>query len=165
MLPKRNYLTFWKVIANLAVMEQTDADTQLTTARRLAATSSRTAARWYVGYLVVYGIASFALASVFAFVDDTRLAALVTIPFWLVIVVGLSVWAARQRAAVRGFGVTHGVVIGVWAAAWAATVGLGTTVFAGVWQWFLGGGAVMAAAAFAGAYATHRKAHSDGSGT
>lgn len=138
-------------------MEDANAREELTKAQRLASMSSRTAARWYVRYLVLYGIASFGLAVVFAFVEDGRLATLVTMPVWAIIIIGLSVWSARQRTAARGFGAIHGIVIGVWAAAWAATIGLGSTVFAGVWQWFIGGGIVMAGAAFAGAYVTHRR--------
>ena len=137
-------------------METTDAHDDLARAERLTAAST-TAARWYVRYLVVYGVASFALAAAYAFVGDGLITTVVTMPLWAVILVGLSVWAARQRTAVRGFGAIHGAVIGVWAAAWALTVGLGTTVLAGVWQWFVGGGVVMAGAAFAGAYVTHRR--------
>lgn len=138
-------------------MEPTNARDELAKAEQLASTSSNTAARWYVRYLVIYGVASFVLAASFAVIPDSRLATLVTMPFWLVIVVGLSVWAARQRTAVRGFGWLHGTVIGVWAAVWAATIGLGTTVFVGVWQWFVACGVVLAGIAFTGAYVTHRR--------
>ncbi|MQA02762.1 MAG: hypothetical protein GEV07_08600 [Streptosporangiales bacterium] len=137
-------------------MESTQARKELARADRLGSTSRSTAARWYARYLVIYGIASFGLASTFGFVDP-RLATAVTMPIWLVIIIGLSVWSMRQRTAIRGFGSLHGAVIGTWAAAWAITIGLGTSVFAGSWPWFVGGGVAMAIPAFVGAYVTHRR--------
>lgn len=127
-------------------MEQTSAGRSITSSRR-----------WYVGCLVGYGLASLALATAFGFVDRPLLPVAISMPLWVACVVGLSVWAVRQRTGVRGFATIHLAVIVGWAAAWAATVGMGTTAFPGVWPWWLGGGVVMAGTAFAGAWVTHRR--------
>lgn len=113
--------------------------------------------RWYVGCLVGYGLASLGLATSFGFVDRPILPVAISMPVWAACVVGLSVWAARRRSGVRGLTDIHLTVIVVWAAAWAATVGMGTTAFRGFWPWWLGGGLVMAATAFAGAWVTVRR--------
>lgn len=124
-----------------------------------------TAARWYVRYLLASGAASLATATVLGLVDGSVLATAISMPVWLAVLVGLSVWSGRRprgehrgghRGEHRGDRLPTAVFAG-WAAAWAATVGLGTTVFPGVLAWWVAGGAVMAAAACVGAYATHRR--------
>ncbi|HEX6444288.1 MAG TPA: hypothetical protein VF053_04300 [Streptosporangiales bacterium] len=121
-----------------------------------ARAGSRSSARWYVGYLLAGGVASLAVATAFGFVPRPMLAVAISMPLWVAFVVGLSVWATRRPAAVRVAGV-HLTVIVVWVAAWSLTVGMGTTVFPGVWPWWVGGGAVMAVTAFTGAWVTHRR--------
>jgi hypothetical protein len=116
----------------------------------------RSSGRWYVRYLLACGVASLAMAVGFGFVQRPMLVVAISMPLWVAFVVGLSVWAARQPAA-AGVATVHLAVIIVWVAAWALTVGMGTTVFRGVWPWWVGGGVVMAATAFAGAWITHRR--------
>lgn len=116
----------------------------------------RSSGSWYVKYLLACGVASLALAVAFGFVQRPMLAVAISMPLWVAFVVGLSVWAARQPAA-SGVARVHLAVIVVWMAAWALTVGMGTTVFRGVLPWWVGGGLVMAATAFAGAWITHRR--------
>lgn len=112
--------------------------------------------RWYVRYLLASGAASLVAATVLGLVDGSVLAVAVSMPVWLAVLVGLSVWSGRRQ---RGDRLPTAVFAG-WAAGWALTVGLGTTVFPGVLAWWVAGGAVMAAAAAVGAYATHRRRRS-----
>ncbi|WP_190816769.1 hypothetical protein [Saccharopolyspora pogona] len=81
---------------------QVEAAAQLARADRLGA-EARRGGRWYVRYLLVFGVASFVLAAVFAFVDNST-AVVVGTPLWIVFVVGISVWAATRRVGLRGFG-------------------------------------------------------------
>jgi hypothetical protein len=112
--------------------------------------------RWYVRYLLACGVASLAVAAGFGFIQRPMLAVAISMPLWVAFVIGLSVWAVRQPAAARVANV-HLTVIVVWVAAWSLTVGMGTTVFRGVWPWWVCGGLVMAATAFTGAWVTRRR--------
>lgn len=115
-----------------------------------------TAARWYARYLVGYAVASLVLAAVCALVPGTFLAVAVTMPFWLVVLVGLAAWTTGRRAG-HASPRARTAVLGGWLATWAVTLGLGATVFAGRWPWFLACGAVLAAIALVGAYLTRRR--------
>ncbi|MGI8311607.1 hypothetical protein [Saccharopolyspora hattusasensis] len=134
---------------------QVEAAAQLARADRLGA-EARRGGRWYVRYLLVFGVASFVLAAVFAFVDNSA-AVVVGTPLWIVFVVGISVWAATRRVGLRGFGALHGMVMSAWTSAWIATVVVGGNWMSQVWQWWLGGGGVMAAIAFVGAGVAHSR--------
>jgi hypothetical protein len=135
-------------------MDKTEALAQLAHAQRLTATS-RAAAGWYARYLVVLGIASFALAASFAVVDP-RTVALVITPIWLLFVLGLTIGVVlRRKTAVRGYATIHSLVMTAWSVAWVLTVSLTTS--SGGWGWPILGGGVMASAAFAGAYVAHRR--------
>ncbi|MQA82844.1 MAG: hypothetical protein GEV10_31065 [Streptosporangiales bacterium] len=119
---------------------------------RPTARPADTAARWYVGYLLASGAASLVAATALGLVDRPVLWTAISMPLWLAVLLGLSVWSSRRRGGDR----LPTAVFAGWAAAWAATVGLGTTVFPGVLAWWVAGGVVMAATTGAGAYATHR---------
>jgi hypothetical protein len=134
---------------------QMDAAAQLARADRLGA-EARRGGRWYVRYLLVFGIASFAIAAVCAFADGLTAAVVVT-PLWIVFVIGISVWAATRNVGLRGFGSLHGMVMVAWTLAWTATVLVGGNWMSHVWQWWLGGGVVMAAIAFVGAGVAHSR--------
>lgn len=139
----------WKVIVNIDVMSEASAATQLSQAERLAA-KARREARWYVRYLVAFGIASFGLACVFAFVGGLTAVA-VTTPLWVLFVVGLSVWAARHPVTLRGYGGLHLAIMGSWGVIWLVTVFVGTSRFPYAWPWWFGAGLAMAAVALCGA--------------
>ncbi len=84
---------------------------------------------WYTRYLWVFAAGQLGLVPLAVLWNGLASA----IAFGLgntLLVAGLSVYAARQRVVRRGFGVKHGAVIGSWAALFALSVALGTTVFA-----------------------------------
>lgn len=135
-------------------MDKVDALAQLAQAQRLTATS-RAAAGWYARYLILFGIASFALAASFAVVNPLTIAFVIT-PIWLVFVLGLTIGVVlRRKTAVRGYATIHSLVMVAWSVAWMLTVNL--TMAWGGWRWPILGGGVMALAAFVGAYVTHRR--------
>lgn len=128
---------------------------QLTQADRLGA-SARHDAGWYVAYLGVFGLASFALAGVFAFAGGVTAVA-VTTPLWVVFVGISSWWAATRRVTMRGYTSLHMMVMVAWGVVWVATVLIGTSLFPQVWQWWIGGGLAMAAVAWTGAVIAYRR--------
>ncbi|MEU5849054.1 hypothetical protein [Saccharopolyspora shandongensis] len=134
---------------------QMDAAAQLARAERLGA-EARRGGRWYVRYMLVFGVGSFAMAAVFAFVDG-KTATFVTMPLWIAFIVAISVWSATRKVGMRGFGALHGAVMLGWTLAWITTVVVGSNWMPDVWQWWIGGGVVMAAFAFAGAGVAHRR--------
>ncbi|MEV5376030.1 hypothetical protein AB0L26_08640 [Streptomyces nondiastaticus] len=91
--------------------------------------AARARSGWYARYLWAFAAGQlvlvpiavlwhgFASAMAFGFVN-------------MVLVTGLSLYAARQRVVRRGFGVKHGVIVGIWAAVFVLTVTLGNTAFA-----------------------------------
>lgn len=135
-------------------MDNTEALAQLSQAQRLAATS-RAAAGWYVRYLIVFGVASFGLAASFAVVSPRTIAFVIT-PIWLVLVLSLTIVVVlRHKTAVRGYATIHSVVMTVWVVAWMLVMNL--TLAETGWLWPVLGGAVMASAAFVGAYVAHQR--------
>jgi len=132
------------------------ADDDLRRAAELSGRGRR-ATRWYANYLLVFALGSFAL-SVLTGTLPTGPGVLVTTLLWMGLIVALSVYAARQRAAIRNFGRLHGAVMAGWTLAWCATVVLGQQFFAGrLWWWVLGGIAV-ALPPLVGARVTRRRA-------
>ncbi|MFF1558471.1 hypothetical protein [Streptomyces sp. NPDC058279] len=85
---------------------------------------------WYARYLAVFG-GSQLLMVPSALLWHGPVAAAVFTVVQVLLVGGLSLYAARQRAVRRGFGVRHGVIIGSWGVCFAATLVIGLTVFPG----------------------------------
>ncbi|MFJ9645490.1 hypothetical protein ACWEPM_16030 [Streptomyces sp. NPDC004244] len=84
---------------------------------------------WYARYLWAFAAGQLVLVPV-AVLWHGPVSAMVFGLANALLVTGLSVYAARQRVTPRGFGVRHGVLVGSWAAVFALTVTLGSTVFA-----------------------------------
>ncbi|GGZ38076.1 hypothetical protein GCM10010387_35160 [Streptomyces inusitatus] len=99
---------------------------------RAAETEAETRRRadWYTRYLMVFAAGQLVLVPM-ALLWKGLLAALVFAVLNLLLMAGLSVYAARQRAVLRGFGARHGSVIGGWAAAFALAIALGTSAYEG----------------------------------
>lgn len=127
--------------------------------RRAAELSGRArrSTRWYARYLLVFALGSF-LLSVLTGTLPGRSGVLTTTLLWMGLIVVLSVYAARQRTAIRSFGRLHGAVMAGWTVAWCATVVLGERFFADQLWWWLLGGVAVALPPLVGARVTRRRA-------
>ncbi|MFG2334455.1 hypothetical protein ACGFMM_33310 [Streptomyces sp. NPDC048604] len=83
--------------------------------------------RWYVRYLVVYGLAQAVLVPAVLLWHGPVAVAVSTTLFALCIA-GLSAFAARQRAVRRGFGTRHVLIIVSWGVLYAAALLIGPQV-------------------------------------
>lgn len=90
--------------------------------------ASRRQGGWYTRYLLVFGATQLFLVPAVLLGQGTVVAA-VALCLYVVAIAGLSLYAARQRAVRRGFGLRHGLAIGTWAVVYGAAVVLGGTVF------------------------------------
>lgn len=108
----------------------------------------RRRSRWYARYLWLFGAGSFVTTLLLAFDTSVRV---VSMGLWGVLVIGLSLYAARQPVARRGFGVRHGVIIGIWAAVYSTVVVIGVTTFDGDLRWWAPGAVAAALPALIGA--------------
>ena len=126
--------------------------------RRAAELSGRArrSSRWYVRYLLVFAVGSFAMSVLTgAFPGGPGVA--VTTGLWAVFLAVTTGWISRKQTAIRGMTPLHLTVMAGWTVAWLATVLLGTSYFRGdLWWWVLGGAAVAACPAV-GAVVAHRR--------
>ncbi|MFJ7586220.1 hypothetical protein ACIQZO_02220 [Streptomyces sp. NPDC097617] len=90
--------------------------------------AARRRSGWYARYLWAFAAGQLVLVPV-AVLWRGPVSAVVFGVANALLVTGLSVYAARQRVVRRGFGVKHGVLVGSWAAVFALTITLGTSVF------------------------------------
>ncbi len=118
-------------------MDIENAEQNLRDAERISA-RARQAGQWYCRFLIAYAIASFLLAIGFALVGP-RWGALLITPLWMIFVVAISVYAARQRAAIRGLTRIHTLMILGWSIAWVLTLSLSFPLHQAWWWWLLGG--------------------------
>lgn len=135
-------------------MAHLDPSDALAQAERLAARTQRSA-RWLARYYVVFGGASLLMALAFGLLHGMTWTIVLTLA-WLVLVVGISVYARRQQTMVRGGARIHTVVMLTWSAVWVVTVVVGAN-FDLPWPWWLAGGVGMLAAALVGAWVVLRR--------
>ena len=135
-------------------MEPTNYQLALSQADELALRGRRSA-RWLARYYVVFGFASLLIAPAFGTLHG--LAWTVTLSLlWAALIVGITLYAARQRTMVRGGARIHGWVMAVWTLVWVATVVIGSS-FELAWPWWLAGGVAMLCTCMAGAWAVLRR--------
>ncbi|GLF95005.1 hypothetical protein [Streptomyces yaizuensis] len=83
---------------------------------------------WYARYLWTFAAGQLVLVPM-ALLWQGLVAALTFAVLNIALVGGLSVYASRQRAIRRGFGLRHGGMLGNWAVFFAIAVALGTSSF------------------------------------
>ncbi|WP_336054087.1 hypothetical protein [Streptomyces sp. CA2R101] len=132
-----------------------EAAAALARARKLSSTV-RDGTRWYVGYQVIYGCASAVLVLCIGLLGRPYGLA-IGVGFWCVTIAGLSVYAARQRVARRGFGRRHGIMIASWGLLYGAVLFPGTMWFPGALAWWVPGALVVALPGLIGAYLEARR--------
>ncbi|MFF2813493.1 hypothetical protein ACFVT2_41300 [Streptomyces sp. NPDC058000] len=116
----------------------------------------RKSTKWYVRYQVLYGCAAGLLVLLIGLVKAPY-GTVIGGVLWAAVVSGLSVYAARQRVARRGFGVRHGILIGTWGLLYAAVLVPGVMFFQGVAAWWVPGAVVVALPGLIGGYLEARQ--------
>lgn len=119
------------------------------------AAQGRRAARWLARYYLVLGVASLLIAPAFGVLHGPAWTIVLTV-LWGVLIVGISVYAGRQRTMVRGGGRIHGWVMAVWTLLWVVTVVIGSG-YDLAWPWWLAGGTALLATCAAGAWTVLRR--------
>jgi hypothetical protein len=109
--------------------EYTDAVAALSRADSLENTAWRRSG-WYLNFLLLYGAAQLLTVPALVLLPHP-VGVLVSVGLHTVVVLGLSVYTARQRTVRPGFGRRHAAVLAGWAVAFALTAWLGSTVLHG----------------------------------
>ncbi|RSS70745.1 hypothetical protein [Streptomyces sp. WAC06614] len=91
--------------------------------------AARRGSGWYATYLTVFAAGQLVLVPM-ALLWHGLAAATTFAVLQVVLVGGMSAYAAKQRVMRRGFGMRHGLIIGVWGLLFALTVLLGLHAFA-----------------------------------
>ncbi|WP_331765713.1 hypothetical protein [Embleya sp. NBC_00896] len=112
--------------------------------------------RWVIRFQLAYGTMAFAQVLTLALLGG-RLGAIVSTAVWVPLIVGLSVYAARQPVAHRGMAVTHYVMMGTWATLYGLVLGIGVAFFPGDPAWWLAGAVLVALPGFVAACVTSRR--------
>lgn len=131
-------------------MEPTNYQLALAHIEELALRAHRSA-RWLARYYVIFGVASLLIAPAFGVLHGAAWTIVLT-ALWGLLILGISLYAAKQRTMVRDGARIHGWVMAVWALVWVLTVVLGS-IYELAWPWRLGGGIAMLATCLLGARA------------
>ncbi|GAB7031778.1 hypothetical protein AB0G35_18735 [Streptomyces sp. NPDC021749] len=116
----------------------------------------RASTKWYVRYQVIYGCGAGMMVLALGLLGQPYGTAVGSV-FWCATVGGLSVYAARQRVARRGFGRWHAGLITAWALLYAAVLAPGLIWFQGVTAWWVAGAVLVALPGLIGGYAEARR--------
>ena len=132
-----------------------DAQARLDDADRLQE-AVRRRAKWYVRYLVAFGVATIVAVTAAGFVNGP-VSGTVFALVWGAFVVGVSVWGARFGASRRGFQRTHLTWLACWLALYMVVLFGGLAWFPHQLAWFLPGGVVTSLPCFVTAYLEARR--------
>ena len=132
-----------------------DAAAALARAQELGSTV-RSGSKWYVRYQVLYGCASAVAVLAIGLLSHPYGVAF-GMGFWVLALTGLSVYAARQPVARRGFTRWHNGLIISWGLLYFAVLFPGTTWFEGVAAWWVPGAMLVALPGLIGGYLEARR--------
>ncbi len=135
-------------------MEPTNYQLALSQADELALRAHHSA-RWLARYYVIFGVASLLIAPAFGLLHGLAWTIVLT-GLWGALILGISLYAAKQRTMVRGGARIHGWVMAVWTLVWVTTVVLGN-IYELAWPWWVAGGVAMLVTCFIGARAVLRR--------
>lgn len=119
---------------------------------------ARQGGRWFVRYLMIFGIASIPLSLLVAWSLGRPLLLIPIMLGWGVLVAAAALWSRRQRGSLKSSSKVSTAAFAAWGVAWGITVGFGANYFQDSFLWWLGGGAVMTVIMFAAAAYTARRA-------
>ncbi|WP_030809254.1 hypothetical protein [Streptomyces sp. NRRL S-337] len=132
-----------------------DAAAALARAQELSSTV-RASTKWSVRYQVIYGCGSGVMVLALGLLGQPYGVVLSSI-FWCATVGGLSVYAARQRVARRGFDRWRSGLIIAWGLLYNAVLVPGMIWFQGVTAWWVAGAVLVALPGLIGGYAEARR--------
>ncbi|TJZ52779.1 hypothetical protein FCH28_16445 [Streptomyces piniterrae] len=132
-----------------------DAAAALARARELGSTV-RNGSKWSVRYQVAYGCAAAVSMLAIGLLSHPYNVAF-GIGFWILALTGLSVYAARQPVARRGFTRWNNGLIMAWALLFFAVLFPGITWFRGVEAWWVPGAMLVALPGLIGGYLEARR--------
>lgn len=117
----------------------------------------RRESRWYVRYLVAFGVATIPIVTWAGFLSGPVSGVAFTI-VWAGFVTGISVlYAGRQRVHRRRFARLHLTWLTAWFAVYCAVLIPGVSWFHGQLAWWLPGGVVVSLPCFVAAYLEQRR--------
>ncbi|MFJ9823745.1 hypothetical protein ACIRSU_05140 [Streptomyces sp. NPDC101160] len=94
---------------------------------RLESSARRQGGGWYLRYLLAFGgVQLFFVPAVLLWHEPAAFA--VTMALYVSIVIALSVYASRQPAVRRRFGLRHSLTLAAWAAMFTTSMALGTSL-------------------------------------
>ncbi|MER6048693.1 hypothetical protein K2224_09025 [Streptomyces sp. BHT-5-2] len=132
-----------------------EAAAALARAAELGSTVRRSTA-WAARYQVVFGCAAGLMVLAVGLVKAPYGVG-VGVGFWVAVIAGLSVYAARQRVARRGFGRRHGILIGTWGLLYGAVLVPGVMSFPGDATWWVPGAVAVSLPGLIGGYLEARR--------
>jgi len=132
-----------------------DAQSRLADADRVQE-AVRRRTKWYVRYLVAFGIATIIAVTAAGFVRGPVSGAVFAV-VWGAFVVAASVWGNRFGATRRGFQRTHLTWLAVWLALYMVVLFGGIAWFPHQLAWFLPGGVVTSLPCFVTAFLEARR--------
>lgn len=135
--------------------DQTEAQAALTEAERVGRTV-REHSRWYVRYLITFGVATIVAVSVLYWIEGST-AATLWAAGWALFVAAISRYAARQPVQGRGLRRQHLTILGACIGLYAVMLCTGLVWFDDAWWWWPLAGVVVSIPAFAGAYWLSRR--------
>lgn len=112
--------------------------------------------KWYVRYLIAYGVATIGATTAAGFVHGP-VSGTVFAVVWVAFVSGSAIWARRFGATRRGFTRMHMTWMGFWLATYLIVLFLGVAFFPHNLAWFLPGGILTSVPCFVAAYLEARR--------
>ncbi|MFD9209756.1 hypothetical protein ACFVZM_26215 [Streptomyces sioyaensis] len=132
-----------------------DAMAALARAQELRATV-RDGTKWYAWYQVIFGGAAAVMVLSIGLISRPHGVA-IGCGMWFAVIIGLSVYAARQRVARSGFRRRHATLITVWALLYGGVLSAGLIWFPGVVAWWVPGALLVALPGLIGGYLETRQ--------
>lgn len=132
-----------------------DAVAALARAQELRSTV-RDGTKWYAWYQVIYGIAAAAMVLSIGLISGPYGVAIGS-GIWTAVLIGLSVYAARQRVARWGFQRRHASLLTAWGLLYGGVLSGGLIWFPGVVAWWVPGALLVALPGLIGGYLEARR--------
>lgn len=142
-------------MAEYASKDATAAVAALARAQELRSTV-RDGTKWYAWYQVIFGSAAAVMVLSIGLISKPYGVA-IGCGIWITVIIGLSVYAARQRVARLGFQRRHAGLIIAWGLLYGGVLSAGLIWFPGVVAWWVPGALLVALPGLIGGYLETRR--------